>query len=42
MYELHGEITQEFLRLRMQNFQDSAFVWTQIDREIFKSEFVYL
>ena len=36
------EITREFLGLRKQNVQVIVFVWTQINREIFKSALVYL
>ena len=42
MYKLHGQITWEFIGLRMQNFQGIAFIWTQTYREIFKSALVYL
>ena len=37
IYKLHGQITPEFLRLIMRNFQGLVFVWTQTNREIFKS-----
>ena len=37
MYKLHGQITREFLALRMQNLQGIVFIWTQAYREIFKS-----
>ena len=40
--KLYGYITREFLGLRMQSFQDSIFIWTRTDREIFKSALVYL
>ena len=42
MYKLHGQITLEFLGLRMQNFQGIVFIWTQTYRETFKSALVYL
>ena len=35
-------ITQEFLELRMQNFQAIVFVRAQTRREIFKSALVHL
>ena len=37
MYKLDGQITQEFLGLRMQNFQGIDFIWTQKYRKIFKN-----
>ena len=40
--KLHGQITQEFLELRMRNFQGIVFIWTQTYREIFESASVYL
>ena len=42
MYKLHGQTTREFLELRMRNVQGTAFTWTQIYSEIFKSALVYL
>ena len=33
-------MTQEFLGLRMRNFQGIAFIWTRTYSEIFKSELV--
>ena len=39
-FRLYGEITREFLELRMWNFQGIVFIWTQRCREIFKSAFV--
>ena len=41
-YEVHGWITEEFLGLRMKNFQDIIFIWIRTHREIFKSVWVYL
>ena len=41
-YRLQGQTTREFLRWRMRNFQDIVFIWTQTEREIFKSELVYI
>ena len=40
--KLHGQITREFLRLRMWSFQCIVFIQTQIYRDIFKSALVYL
>ena len=34
MCKLHGQITREFLGLRVQNFQVIVFIWTQTYREI--------
>ena len=42
IYKLHGQITWEFLGLRMWNSQDSVFISTQTYTEIFKSALVYL
>ena len=42
IYKLHGQVTRELLGLRMQYFQGIAFIWTQNNREIFKSTSVYL
>ena len=39
IHKLYGQITREFLRLRMRNFQGIAFIWTQTYWEIFKSDF---
>ena len=41
-HRLYGQITQEFLGFRMQNFQGFIFIWTQTYKEIFKSALVYL
>ena len=38
----HGHITREILRIRMRDFQGTAFISTQTYREIFKSALVYL
>ena len=42
MYKIHGQITQEFLGSRMQNFQRIVFILTRTYREIIKSALVYL
>ena len=42
IYKLHGRITQEFLGLRMRNFQGIVFIWTQTYGGIFKSALMYL
>ena len=42
IFNFHGQVTREFLGLRMQNFQGIAFIRTQKYREIFKSALVYL
>ena len=42
IYKFYGQITWEFLGLRMQNFQGITFIQIKIDREIFKSALVYL
>ena len=42
MYKLQGQITQEFLGLRMQNFQGIVSIRRQTYREVFKSALVYL
>ena len=42
IYKLHGKITREFSRLRMQNFQAFVFTSTQTCREIFDSALVHL
>ena len=34
MHKLYGQITREFLGLRMQNFQGIVFIWEQTYREI--------
>ena len=41
MYKLQGQITREFLGLRMRNFESIVFIWTQTYRKIFKSALVY-
>ena len=35
-------MTQEFLGLKMRNFQGIIFIWTRTYGEIFKSALVYL
>ena len=35
--QTHGQITREFLRLRMRNFRGTVFICTQAYKEIFKS-----
>ena len=40
--KFYGWITGEFLRLRIENFQDIIFIWIGAYREIFKSVLVYL
>ena len=42
IYELHWQITQELLGLKIQNFQGIDFIWTQTYWEIFKPALVYL
>ena len=42
IYNLHGQKTLEFLRLRKQKFKGFVFLWTKAYREIFKSALVYL
>ena len=42
IYKLNGQITQEFLELKMRNFQDIVFILRQTYREISKSALVYL
>ena len=42
IYKLHGQITREFLGLRMGDFQGIVFERTQTYREIFKFALVYL
>ena len=37
MYNLHGQVIRELLRLRKENFWGIVFIWLQIYREIFKS-----
>ena len=39
---LYGEITWEFFRFRVGNFQGIIFLWKRTYREIFKSALVYL
>ena len=34
IYKLHGQITQEFLGLRIRNFQGIVFTWTQTHFQI--------
>ena len=40
--KLHGQISREFLGLRIQNFQGIVFTQTETYGEIFKSALVYL
>ena len=42
IYKLHRQITQEFVGLRMGNFQGIAFKWTQTYRVIFKFALAYV
>ena len=42
LYKPHGQITREFLGLKTRNFRGIAFIWTQTNKEIFKSALVYL
>ena len=42
IYKLHGEMTQEFLGLRMRNFQGIVFTRVRTYIEIFKSALGYL
>ena len=41
-YKVYGWITQEFLGLRVKNFQDIILKWIRTCREIFKFALVYL
>ena len=40
--KLNGQITRQFLGLRIRNLQGIVFTWTQTHWEIFKSALVYL
>ena len=42
MWKLYGQVTREFLGLRIRNFPGIVSVWTQPYRDIFKSALVYL
>ena len=42
MYKFHGQITQEFLGVRMGNFQGIVFIWTRTYKKISNSALVYL
>ena len=42
IYKLHGEMTQEFLGLRMRNFQGIVFTRVRAYIEIFKSALGHL
>ena len=42
LYKLQGQITPEFLGLRMPNFQGIVFTLTETCRGVFKSALVYL
>ena len=42
IYKSPGQITREFLGLRIRNFRGNAFILTQTYREVFKSTLVYL
>ena len=39
---LHGQITREFLGLRMRHFHGIAFIWTRTFTKVLKSALVYL
>ena len=41
IYKFHGQITWEFLGLKMRNFQ-GIFIWIQTYTEILKSALAYL
>ena len=42
LQQLHGQITREFLVIKMRNFQDIVFIRKQTYGEISKSALVYL